>query len=199
MYAVRIHGRGGQGVVSAAETLAVAAFSQGRYAQVVPGVGSERAGLPVVAFCRIDDLPIRRREPVLRPEALIVQDPALLRQADVLEGMAPDGYILVNSPHEVDELGLGDLTARRGLLAVHLLTVPATEIARRTLGHPLPNMALLGAFAAQTGAVTLDAVETAVMERFAGRMAEDNIEAARTAYAFARYVLRDHADGVTRV
>src|SRR5271167_5240761 len=73
MIQVRIHGRGGQGVVTAAEMLSVAAFEEGRYAQAFPSFGSERMGAPVVSFCRIDDRPIRTREPVMEPDALIVQ------------------------------------------------------------------------------------------------------------------------------
>jgi pyruvate ferredoxin oxidoreductase gamma subunit len=198
MFATRIHGLGGQGVLAAAEMLAIAAFSQGEYAQAFPSFGPERAGVPVAAFCRVDDTPIRECEPVLRPDALIVQDARLLRQADVFEGMRPDGYVLVNSSHDVDELGLDNLAAHHGLLAVRLHTVPATEIARRTLGHPLPNTALLGAFAALTSIVTLDAVETAILERFGGQLAEDNVEAARTAYAFVRYTLGDRLSGTAR-
>ncbi|MDT3446690.1 MULTISPECIES: 2-oxoacid:acceptor oxidoreductase family protein [unclassified Pseudofrankia] len=198
MFATRIHGLGGQGVLAAAEMLAVAAFSQGGYAQAFPSFGPERAGVPVAAFCRVDDEPIRRREPVLHPDALIVQDPRLLHQVDVFEGMRSDGYVLVNSSHDVDELGLDDLAVHHGLLAVRLQTVPATEIARRTLGHLLPNTALLGAFAALTGTVTLDGVETAILERFGGQFAEDNVEAARTAYGFVRYALGDRLSGTAR-
>ncbi|WP_007507110.1 2-oxoacid:acceptor oxidoreductase family protein [Pseudofrankia saprophytica] len=198
MFTVRIHGRGGQGIVTTAETLAAAAFSQGRYAQAFAGFGPERAGTPMLAFCRVDNAPIRRREPVLHPDALIVQDPTLLHVVDTLEGIRPDGYVLVNSSHDVDELGLDDLAAHHGLAAVRLLTVPATEIARRTLGHPLPNTALLGAFAALTGVVTLEAVETAIQEGFTGRVAADNVEAARSAHAFVRYALVDRAPGAAR-
>jgi len=198
MFAVRIHGRGGQGVGTAAEMLAVAAYSQGRYVQAFPEVGAERAGAPTVAFCRVDDAPVRRHEPVLHPDAVIVQDPMLLHQVDVLEGIGPDGVVLVNSSHEVDELGLDDLAVHHGLTAVRLQTVPATEIARRALGHPLPNTALLGAFAALTGVVTLEAVETAILEQFAGRIAADNLEAARAAHAFVRHALRGQVPGAAR-
>ena len=83
MFEVRIHGRGGQGVVTAAEMLSVAAFLEGRHAQAFPSFGSERMGAPVVAYCRISDKEIRLREPVLKPNALIVQDPTLLNQVDV--------------------------------------------------------------------------------------------------------------------
>src|SRR5262245_32215413 len=199
MFEVRLHGRGGQGIVTAAEMLAVATYSQGKYAQAFPGFGLERTRMPSVAYCRFDDAPIRRREPVLHPDALIVQDPMLVRQLDVFEGVRPDGYVLVNSSQEIDELGLDDLIVRHGLTAAHLLAVPATEIALRTLGHPLPNTALLGAFAAQTGVITLEAVETAVRERFAGRVAADNIEAARAAHALVEHALGGRARGEARI
>ena len=89
MFAVRFHGRGGQGVVTAAELLAAAAFLKGRYAQAFPSFGSERMGAPVLSFCRIDDKPIRTREPVDQPDALLIQDPTLLHQADLFAGLAP--------------------------------------------------------------------------------------------------------------
>ena len=87
MLQIRIHGRGGQGVVSAAEMLSIAAFEQGRHAQAFPSFGSERTGAPVVAFCRIDDRDIRLREPIMAPDVLIVQDPTLLHQVDVFQGL----------------------------------------------------------------------------------------------------------------
>src|SRR3954447_10383465 len=97
VFEVRIHGRGGQGVVTAAELLPLAAFDEGRHAQAFPSFGSERTGAPVVAFCRIDDRPIRTREPIAEPDALIVQDPTLLHQVAVFDGLRPGGYVLVNS------------------------------------------------------------------------------------------------------
>ena len=97
MFQVRIHGRGGQGVVTAAELLSIAAFNEGACAQAFPSFGSERTGAPVVAFCRIDEHEIRTREPVAEPDALIVQDPTLLHQVDVFGGLRPTGYVLINS------------------------------------------------------------------------------------------------------
>ena len=90
MFQVRIHGRGGQGVVSAAEILSVAAFTEGHHAQAFPSFGSERMGAPVMAFCRIDDKEIRLREPVMSPDALIVQDTTLLHQIDRLWHRGPN-------------------------------------------------------------------------------------------------------------
>ena len=92
MFQVRIHGRGGQGVVTAAEMLSVAAFEDGEHAQAFPTFGSERTGAPVVSFCRIDDQPIRVREPISEPDALIIQDPTLLHQVEVFSGLS-DGRL----------------------------------------------------------------------------------------------------------
>ena len=146
MFQIRIHGRGGQGVVSGAEMLSIAAFEQGRHAQAFPSFGSERTGAPVVAFCRIDDRTIRLREPVMAPDALIIQDPTLLHQVDVFQGLKPDGFVLINSRRSFDELGLAEISAR--FRHERLTTVPASEIAQRHVGRPLPNAALLGAVCA---------------------------------------------------
>jgi pyruvate ferredoxin oxidoreductase gamma subunit len=156
VFAVRIHGRGGQGAVTAAELLSVAAFDEGRYAQAFPTFGSERTGAPVVSFCRIDDRPIRLREPITDPDAVVVQDPTLLHQVDLFAGLEPGGFVLLNTSRTVSSLGLQELA--RWLGAEHVVTVPATAIAREHLGRPLPSAALLGAFAALTGEVSLDAV-----------------------------------------
>lgn len=177
IFQVRIHGRGGQGVVTAAELLSVAAFDGGKFAQAFPSFGSERTGAPVVSFCRIDDKPIRVREPIAEPDALIVQDPTLLHQVALFDGLRPEGYVLINSSHSFAELGLGELE-----LPGRRMTVPATELAREHLGRPLPNAVLLGAFAAVTGVVSIEAVETAIRDKFSGSAADGNVAAARAAY-----------------
>lgn len=184
MFSVRIHGRGGQGVVTAAEMLSVAAFDQGLHAQAFPSFGSERTGAPVVAFCRVDDRPIRAHDPVTEPDAVIVQDPTLLRVVPVLAGTAPGGSVLVNSARPFADLDVDDLVA--GLDAGRLVTVPATDLARRVLGRALPNTALLGALAALTGVVTLAAVQDAIRQRFDGAVGEANVEVARLAHDHVR-------------
>jgi pyruvate ferredoxin oxidoreductase gamma subunit len=184
MFQVRIHGRGGQGVVTAAELLSVAAFEEGRYAQAFPTFGSERTGAPVVSFCRVDDRPIRVREPIVEPDALIVQDPTLLHQVDVFGGVGPDGFVLINTGRTFAELGLADLSAR--LRPERLLTVSASELAREHVGRPLPNAALLGAFAALTGVVSLESVTAAIRARFPAKVADGNVLAAEGAFAAAR-------------
>ncbi len=183
MFQIRIHGRGGQGVVTAAELLSAAAFAEGKYAQAFPSFGSERTGAPVVSFCRIDDKPIRVREPVMQPDAVIIQDPTLLHQVDVFEGAGPDAMLLINSQRAPAELGIEDFTSQ--LRPARVLTVPATELAQQHVGRPVPNAALLGGFAALSGIVSIESVEAAISERFSGAVADGNVAAARAAYQSA--------------
>ncbi len=192
MFQVRIHGRGGQGVVTAAELLSVAAFIQGQYAQAFPSFGSERTGAPVVSFCRIDDHEIRVREPIVHPDALIVQDPTLLHQVDVFSGLHPDGYMLINSSRSFDELGLADFV--EGFRRDRLLTVPATELAMKHMGRPLPGAVLLGGFAAITSLVSFGAVAAAIRERFSGALADGNVAGAVEAYEYVKNEIQELAN-----
>ena len=181
MFQVRIHGRGGQGVVSAAEMLSIAAFAEGRHAQAFPSFGSERMGAPVVAFCRIDDREIRLREPVMEPDALIIQDPTLLHQIDVFNGVPSFGFVLINSTRTLEDLGIAEYL--RLFPQDHVCAVAASEIALVRVGRPLPNAALLGAFAAITRQLALESVSAAIRQKFRGRIAEANVSAAAAAYA----------------
>jgi pyruvate ferredoxin oxidoreductase gamma subunit len=191
LFQVRIHGRGGQGVVTAAELLSVAAFREGRYAQAFPSFGSERTGAPVVAFCRIADHDIRAHEPIASPDALIIQDPTLLHQVDLFSGLREAGYVLINSSRGFSELGLGDLAAR--VRPERAVAVPATEIARETVGRPIANAVLLGGFAALTGVISLASVIAAIRDRFSGQLAEGNVAGAQRAYEFIQQQITEVA------
>jgi pyruvate ferredoxin oxidoreductase gamma subunit len=184
MFQVRIHGRGGQGVVTAAEMLSVAAFEEGRHAQAFPSFGSERTGAPVVAFCRIADKEIRLREPIMEPDALIIQDPTLLHQVDVFAGLKKGGYILINTNKTFEQLGLGEFV--RDWPPERLCTVSATELSIKHVGRPVPNVPLLGGFAAVSGVIQLASVVTAIRDKFSGKVAEGNIAAATEAYNIVR-------------
>ncbi|MDH3280773.1 MAG: 2-oxoacid:acceptor oxidoreductase family protein [Gammaproteobacteria bacterium] len=180
MFQIRIHGRGGQGVVSAAEMLSVAAFEEGRFAQAMPSFGSERMGAPVVSFCRIDDREIRLREPVLEPDALIVQDPTLFHAIDVFGGLSANGYVLINTSRRPEELEIAEVIAH--LPKGHVRTVPATELAMQYVQRPVPNAALLGALSAVSGVIDLESVTKAIQEKFPGPVGKANILAARAAF-----------------
>jgi len=179
MIEIRLHGRGGQGTVTAAELLATAAFDDGREAQAFPAFGVERRGAPVVAFCRIDEKPIRIRSQVYQPDYVIVQDPTLIGVVEVLAGLKPGGAVLVNSERSPAELGLrGD--------GAKITTFPATRIALEELGRPIMNTAVLGAFAALSGVISFQAVEGNIRKRFRGELGDKNVAAARRAYELVK-------------
>jgi pyruvate ferredoxin oxidoreductase gamma subunit len=180
MVEVRIHGRGGQGVVTAADLLAMAAFTDGHHAQSFPSFGSERTGAPVVSYCRIADVPIRTREPVLEPDLVIVQDPTLLKVMNPFSGLRPEGFAVVNSRKTFEELGLADLVSRHP--EGHIIAVPATEIAKEHVGRNVPNAVLLGAVSALTGLIRLSSVIEAIRHRFRGQVGEGNVAAATAAF-----------------
>ena len=192
---MRFHGRGGQGAVTAADLLALAAFEEGRHAQSFPSFGSERTGAPVVSYCRLAEREIRTRQPVVAPDCVVVIDPTLVHQVDLFTGLRGDGFLLVNSSRTLEQLGLGSLLERDR--PERLMSVPATEVAQRQLGKPLPNAALLGGFAALTGQVGLEAIGAAVRERFARSpsLAERNVAAAAEVFQLARQAMS--ADGRT--
>ncbi len=170
--------------MTGAEMLSIAAFRGGKHAQAFPSFGSERTGAPVVAFCRMDDKEIRLREPIMEPDALIIQDPTLLHQVEVLSGLKKDGFVLINTNRTFDQLGLGDFV--KGFRAERLLSVPATELAMKHVGRAVPNVPLLGAFAALSGLITLDAVVAAIEQKFSGKVAQGNIDAASEAYQLVK-------------
>lgn len=192
MFQIRVHGRGGQGVVTATEMLSVAAFEEGRHAQAFPSFGSERTGAPVVAFCRIDNKEIRLREPIMEPDALIIQDPTLLHQIDVFAGLKQDGYVLLNSHHSFETLGLGDILRERK--AERFSTLHATELGLKHIGRPIPNVPLIAGFAALSGMFKLESVILAINEKFSGKVAEGNIAAATEAYDLVKEQMKEHAN-----
>jgi len=178
MRELRIHGRGGQGAVIASKLLATALFHEGRWVQSFPAFGVERRGAPVTAFLRIADAPIRLRCEITEPDDLIVLDPTLIHAVDVTAGLKRNGIILINSAESPE--GYPDLLQR-----FRVATVPAGDIAaRHKLGsrtQPIVNTAILGAFAAISGLVSLDSICAAFEEEVPH--AEANEAAAREAAA----------------
>ncbi|WP_062516524.1 2-oxoacid:acceptor oxidoreductase family protein [Demequina gelatinilytica] len=194
MRQIRIHGRGGQGVVTAAEMLARAGFLAGHEVQAIPSFGSERTGAPVVSYCRFDDAPLRTREPVLVPDVVLVQDPTLLATGGVFAGLATGGLVIVDTTTSAVEVreaaGAQEVEAT-------VVTIPATSITLRHLGRPKPAAAMLAAYAASAGDVTLDAVTQVFRERFPGAVGEANAAAADEAFAFVREELTGSTESET--
>jgi len=180
IFQVRIHGRGGQGVVTAAELLSVAAFLEGSYAQAFPSFGSERMGAPLVSFCCLDDKESLLREPIDEPDALIIQDPTLLHSDGVFQGLNADGFLLIHSMPLFYDLGIAEFVAK--FPAHHVCDVGATELAMKHVKRSVPNAALLGGFAAISGQLHMDSVAKAIMGTFPGAIGEANFAAAREAF-----------------
>ncbi|MDD3246721.1 MAG: pyruvate ferredoxin oxidoreductase subunit gamma [Methanosarcina sp.] len=174
MKEIRIHGRGGQGSVTAAEMISIAAFEDGKFSQAFPAFGVERRGAPVQAFTRISDSPIRLRSQIYTPDYVIVQDATLLETVDVASGIKDDGVIIVNTTEKPENLKL-DTKAR-------VMTVDATKVAMDIIGFPIVNTILLGAFAGATGEINVESIKKAVKGRFSGKVAEKNAQAIQKAY-----------------
>ena len=174
MKEIRIHGRGGQGNVTAGELLAIAAFEDGKHSQAFPAFGSERMGSPVQAFVRISDEPVRARTQVYEPDIVIVQDPTLLGVVNVTGGLKKGGVVIVNTDKKPEELNLG--------ADAKVITVPAMAIAREEVGRPIPNTTLMGAFAAATGLVSMQALDRAFHHRWPQEAADKNMKAAQRAF-----------------
>ncbi len=178
MKEIRIHGRGGQGSVTAAEMLSVAAFEDGKFSQAFPAFGVERRGAPVQAFTRVSDVPIRLRSQIYAPDYVIVQDATLLETVDVASGIKDDGTIIINTKETPEELKL-ETKAK-------VMTVDATKVAMEIIGRPIVNTVLLGAFAGATGEVNVESIKKAIKERFSGKVGEKNAEAIQKAYDLIR-------------
>lgn len=174
MHEVRFHGRGGQGAVTSAELLALAAISSGLSAQAFPSFGPERRGAPVIAFSRVSDKPIRLRTIIQEPTLVIVLDPSLLKLVNVSQGLTKDGTVVINSskkPSEIREIF--NFKSRLGV-------VDANRIAKEEIGRVITNTTMLGAAMAAAHVVETDHLEHALKNRF-GRLAEKNISAFRRA------------------
>jgi pyruvate ferredoxin oxidoreductase gamma subunit len=171
---IRFHGRGGQGAVTAAELIAIAAFEDKKYSQAFPAFGVERRGAPVMAFARISDEPIRIRSQIYEPDYVVVQDVTLLDVVDVASGLKPEGKIIVNADRKAGDLNLET--------EAEIIPIDATKIALEELGRPIVNTTMLGAFCGATGEVGLESLNTAILSRFKGALGEKNLNAIKAAY-----------------
>lgn len=178
MKEIRIHGRGGQGSVTAAELLSVAAFEDGKFSQAFPAFGVERRGAPVQAFTRINSRPIRLRSQIYTPDYVIVQDATLLETVDVASGIKDDGIIIVNTTEKPESLKLNT--------KAKIMTVDATKVAMDIIGVPIVNTVLLGAFAGATGEINIESIQHAIKARFPGKVGEKNANAIQKAYKLIR-------------
>lgn len=181
MEQIRIHGRGGQGVVTAAELIAMAAFNEGREAQAFPNFGVERTGAPIQSFVRLADKRITTREQIYKPTILIIQDSTLIDTIDVFYGSTPETIVIVNAA----ENKWPQLSKK----FKRIYFTPATEIALKIFGKNIVNTVILGAFAKHTGLVGLESLKKAIREKFADKGADliaKNIRAITENYEYEK-------------
>ena len=178
MTEVRLHGRGGQGVVSAAQLIADAAVLEGKYVQAFPEFGAERSGAPISAYARLSDGPIEIHSFIRNPDVVMVVDRSMAFFKSTAQGLAKDGYFICNydgSPEELrSKLGLDP--------SVKIVTLDATGIAMQSIGKDYPNTPMLGALLKATGIVGMDTLEKVLGERFKGRVLEGNQQALKLGY-----------------
>lgn len=180
MIEIVIHGRGGQGAVTASQILATAAFREGKYAQAFPSFGPERRGAPVMAYARIDDQTIVERSPIMMADYVIVLDPSALKISNPLDGLKENGCAILNvdrSPKDIQKEFAKDQTK--------VFCIDASMISEQVYGRtsiPITNIAMMGAFASVSGAIQLDSILHTVDQVFAGEGAERAKRTARIAY-----------------
>lgn len=176
---IRLHGRGGQGVVTAASLLAEAAMIEGYWSQAIPFFGAERRGSPVVSYVRISDKPIRIHSSVKNPNAVIVLDEKILELQNIVSDIENNGWLIVNTSKTEEILKY----ARDNL---KIATVDATSIALEIgliiAGWPVVNTSILGSFAKATKLITLKSLEKALSNHWRNKELKLNMRALREAY-----------------
>jgi len=178
MKEIRIHARAGQGAITTASLLGDAYFNKGMYPYAFPHFGAARMGAPMNAFVRVDSKPVRLRSQIYEPDYLLIMDATLMRGFNCFAGLKSDGIAII-SDKETAKLPKVK-TKQKAIL------VPANEIAMKTIGRPLGNTALLGAFCAATGELNLETLLEAIKKRFSGKAQEANIEAAKQGFEFIK-------------
>lgn len=171
MKEIRLHGRGGQGVVKASHIVVKAAVGSGTHGQFIPFFGVERKGSPVFGFLRLSNEPIRRKTQVYEPDILIIFDDTLVKLPATYAGLKTGGTVIINSTKTAEELGV---PAQAGEIAI----VDATGISENLFGRNMPNTSMLGALAKVTDLVSKDAL----FDEIAAAFGEQNRTAAQTAY-----------------
>jgi len=177
---IRIHGRGGQGAVTSSQILAIAGFKSGKYCQSFPSFGVERRGAPVEAFARLDNKQINIRQHVYKPDIVIVLDPTLAETVKLEAGLKDDGIMMINSNKKAEDFNFDTKADVR--------TIDVAKVALEVIGKPFVNIAVLGAFAAITGEITLEGINSAIDQEFAHKpkIGELNKQAAKKLYDLAK-------------
>lgn len=186
IHEIKLCGRGGQGIVTAGEILAKAAFIEGKYAQSIPSFGAERRGSPSVCSLRISNMPILLKCGILNPEVVCMFDPTIWHFTNFFAGLKENAIIIFNTsktPNELNtELTKGIHGYSLPIKNYELYTVDATGLALELLGRPITNTAMIGAFSKATGLLDLKSLE-AIIKTEVKKDVDKNLELVQGAYA----------------
>jgi 2-oxoisovalerate/pyruvate ferredoxin oxidoreductase gamma subunit len=180
MIEIVFYGRGGQGAVTASQIIATAAFREGKYAQAFPSFGPDRRGAPVTAYARVDEKAIVDRSPIVAADYVIVLDPNLFKMSDPLRSLKEFGCAILNSEKPAKEIVL-----EAGRDSIHVFSIDASRISEQVYGEtsiPITNVAMLGAFASASGAVSLASILETLGQFFSGEGLEKAKKTARMAF-----------------
>lgn len=178
MTEICFHGRGGQGVKTAALLLAEAAQTGGDYIQGFADYGPERSGAPVKGYTRISEEPIVIHSFIDSPDVVVVLDETLIGVVPIVEEMEEDGIVIVNTTRDVEDV------AKKLGVNKNLYIVDATGISIDELGRNIPNSPMLGAFSKATELVPVEAINKIFEKKFKGKdkIVEGNRQAVKRAY-----------------
>ncbi|MDI6758267.1 MAG: 2-oxoacid:acceptor oxidoreductase family protein [Candidatus Omnitrophota bacterium] len=180
MKEIRIHARAGQGAITTANLLGYAYFSEGKYPYAFPHFGAARMGAPMNAFVRVDVIPVRLRSQIYNPDYVLIMDATLMRGYNCFCGLRDNGIAIIN--------GKEDIEIPRLKSSQKIFIVPANDIALATIGRPLGNTALIGAFAAATNELKLETLIKVAKDRFSGKIQEGNIEAIKKGFEYIKKI-----------
>jgi 2-oxoacid:acceptor oxidoreductase gamma subunit (pyruvate/2-ketoisovalerate family) len=172
---IRWHGRGGQGAITAAKIVAMAAFASG-YSGVVmaPSFGTERRGAPVMTSLKISREKIYDLSPIAIPDIVVILDHLLLKEVDVISGLVPGGLIVLNTPKPQSAYRFDGM---------RLATADVTAISVEAgLRHGMVNSGIIGVLGRAAGIVTIDSLLNSVSTEFSSMKPQQNVEACRLAY-----------------
>jgi len=181
MKEIRIHARAGQGAITTATILGHAYFSEGKFPYAFPHFGAARMGASMNAFVRVDEKKVRLRSQVYEPDFLIIADATLMRGFNCFTGFKPAGIAIINQEEKSD---IKEISKDQ-----KVFFVPANRIALETIGRPIANTTLLGAFAAATEEFKLESLIKAINKRFSEKLAEVNIAAAKKGFEYVKSIL----------
>ena len=157
IFEIIFYARGGQGAKVAAEIIAQAAVSEGKFVQAFPQFGPERSGAPTKTFVRISDKEIRTHEPVIDPDIVVVLDETILDSENVTKNLDSQESLIVNTKKAIHEIKqkLAEVGAR---FEGKIHSIDANGISMEVIGQPRPNTVILGKFVQVTEKVKLESV-----------------------------------------